>query len=140
MGFILARRHMPPPPGHTPDNGLAAGRDRDVLDDDALLPALALQLRHRLDLLVEQPHQACSAEHVRVYALRGLTRQGRALEKLHGGALGADHLHGEHRFRGGPGLEFRQACGRAGEHAIDGRLVRRREARLLQADDLREQA
>jgi hypothetical protein len=25
-----------------------------MLDDDALLPALALQLRHRLDLLVEQ--------------------------------------------------------------------------------------
>jgi hypothetical protein len=55
MGFILVHGHMPLHPlgSHSPQ-WLAAGRDRDMLDDDALLPALALQLRHRLDLLVEQ--------------------------------------------------------------------------------------
>jgi hypothetical protein len=38
MGFILVRRHIPPG-GDTPRNGLAAGCDRDVLDDYTLLTA-----------------------------------------------------------------------------------------------------
>ena len=35
--FIAFR--PPTPLSHTPDNGLAAGRDRDVLDEDAPLTA-----------------------------------------------------------------------------------------------------
>jgi hypothetical protein len=49
MGFILVRCHMPSTPsGQIPHNGLAAGRDRDMLDDDALLPALPERVRKSL--------------------------------------------------------------------------------------------
>lgn len=67
----------------------------NVFDANGLLPASPFQLRHRLKLFGEKPHQAGSTELIRIDSIGRLLRVCRQRQEMRGGLMNANHLHSD---------------------------------------------